>query len=74
MSAFGLCLSVVGAAMRLGMLGHLESQRLLGRMRPTLDAAMAGDPPALDEMWTGAPALEIAAMRHEPRAARLFAT
>ncbi len=73
-SAYALCAGVAGAAIRLGRIGHLDGQRLLLRLRPRIDAVLAAEPPGLDELWTGAPALEIAAMRHEPRAARLFAT
>jgi len=73
LSVFGLCSSVVGAAMRLGLLGHLDSQRLLLRVRPSIERVLATPAPPLDAAWSGAPALDIAAMRHEARTARLFA-
>lgn len=72
--AYGLCAGVCGAAIRLGKIGHLDSQRLLSSLRVRIAALLATDPPGLDELWNGAPMLEIAAMRHEPRSARLFAT
>jgi urease accessory protein len=64
---------VTGAAIRLGRLGHVQAQRLLAQARPRIAAVLAQAPPALDDIWNGAPALEIAAMRHETRSARLFA-
>lgn len=73
MSAFGQCTSVVGAGIRLGLLGHVDGQRLLSLMRGRIAAVLATEPPTLDDLWSGAPALDLAAMRHEPRTARLFA-
>jgi len=73
MSAFGQCTAVVGAAIRLGVLGHLDGQRLLLQMRGRIATLLATDPPGLEDLWNGAPALELAAMRHEGRSARLFA-
>ncbi len=72
--AYGLCAGVCGAAIRLGKIGHLDSQRLLSGLRARIATVLATEPPDLDELWNGAPLLEIAAMRHEPRSARLFAT
>jgi urease accessory protein len=73
MAALGQCIAVTGAAIRLGRLGHVQAQRLLAQARPRIAAVLAQAPPALDDIWNGAPALEIAAMRHETRSARLFA-
>jgi urease accessory protein len=74
MAAFGQCVSVVGAAIRLGLIGHLDGQKLLSRCRSSIAAIQATPPPALDDLWNAAPGLEIAAMRHEPRRARMFAS
>jgi urease accessory protein len=73
MSAFGQCTAVVGAAIRLGMLGHVDGQRLLMQMRVRIATVLTTHPPGLDDLWNGAPALDLAAMRHETRSARLFA-
>ncbi|MEO8297132.1 MAG: urease accessory UreF family protein [Burkholderiales bacterium] len=74
MAAFGQCVSVVGAAIRLGVIGHLDGQRLLSKCRSLITATQATEPPALDDLWNAAPGMEIAAMRHEPRRARMFAS
>jgi urease accessory protein len=73
MVASGLCTTVVGAALRMGLIGHTDGQRLIARARPLIARVIASPVPSLDELWTGAPALDVAAMRHEPRRARLFA-
>lgn len=73
MAGFGLSTAVAGAAIRLGRIGHLDAQRLLGRLHATLLATLATPSPPLDELWSGTPALDIASLRHEPRTARLFA-
>jgi urease accessory protein len=65
--------SLVGAALRLMPLGQLAGQRILWNTRPLiakLAAEIQGK--SEDDMWTFAPALEIAAMRHAMLDARLF--
>ncbi|TAK76572.1 MAG: Urease accessory protein ureF 1 [Aquabacterium sp.] len=74
MAASGLCTAIVGAAIRLGLIGHLDAQRLLLRARPLVEQVVRGDPPAIEDLWGGTPALDVAAMRHEARTARLFAS
>lgn len=74
MGAFGQCVSVVGAAIRLGVIGHLDGQRLLSGARSVIASIQTTQPPALYDLWNAAPGMEIAAMRHEPRRARMFAS
>ncbi len=74
MSAYGLAASIAGAAMRMGLTGHVDAQRLLAALRPAIVAVLAEPCPDPDDAWNGAPAIEVAAMRHEPRVGRLFAT
>lgn len=74
MAASGLCTAIVGAAIRLGLIGHLDAQRLLLRARPLIEQVVRGEPPAIEGLWSGTPALDVAAMRHEARTARLFAS
>src|ERR1700726_1094809 len=65
--------ALVGAALRLMPLGQLAGQRILWNIRPLiakLAAEMQGKTQA--DMWTFAPALEIAGMRHASLDARLF--
>jgi urease accessory protein len=72
-SAHTLCTGIVGAALRLGMIGHLDAQRILLQVRPVLVELLrlpAGDP---EESYAYTPHGEIAAMRHEVQDTRLFA-
>lgn len=65
--------ALVGAALRLLPLGQLAGQQILWNAS-ALIAALAEDAQGKDEddIWTFAPALEIASMRHARLDARLF--
>ena len=65
--------ALVGAALRLMSLGQLAGQRILWNIRPML-AKLATEVQGKTQadMWTFAPALEIAGMRHASLDARLF--
>jgi len=64
---------LTGAALRLMPLGQVEGQTTLARVRPAIgrlaaEAASAG----AEDMWSFAPGLEIAGMRHPALESRLF--
>jgi urease accessory protein len=65
--------ALVGAALRLLPLGQLAGQRIVWNVRPLI-AALAEEARHKNEqdMWSFAPALEIASMRHALLDARLF--
>lgn len=65
--------AVTAAAVRLIPLGQLQGQRIIRSLMPSI-AALAGraTQTGIAEMTAFAPALEIAAMRHERLEARLF--
>jgi urease accessory protein len=65
--------ALVGAALRLIPLGQLAGQRILRNITPLI-AKLAAEvqDKTQDDMWTFAPALEIAGMRHAMLDARLF--
>lgn len=73
-SAYTLCVGLLGAAVRLGLIGHIESQRSLSRLQDDIVELLAAPPPALDGMGVGTPQAEVAAMRHETQGSRLFIT
>lgn len=72
-SAHTFCVAMLGAALRLSVIGHLDGQRILLEARAVMIELL--DEPVLDvgEMYSCVPATEIAAMRHESQTARLFA-
>ncbi len=65
--------ALVGAALRLLPLGQLAGQRIVWNVRPLI-AGLAEEAQHKNErdMWSFAPALEVASMRHALLDARLF--
>jgi urease accessory protein len=72
-SAHTFCVALLGAALRLGTIGHLQSQTFLLGLRGTIARLIAAPVPAVEDMYACTPATEIAAMRHEVQSGRLFA-
>ncbi|GAB4523793.1 MAG: hypothetical protein Tsb0014_01690 [Pleurocapsa sp.] len=66
---------LLGAAIRLNVIGHLEAQQILLHLAPDLETACdraAGL--SLDDMSSCTPAIDLAQMRHRQLASRLFAS
>ncbi len=72
-AAHGLCTGLVSAAVRLGIIGHLDAQRVLTDIQPLLLELLAQTPLTLDDACGFTPMAEIAVMRHETQDLRLFA-
>jgi urease accessory protein len=72
MAAHQLCIALLGAALRLGLIGHVDAQAILTDMRPVVAAVLATEPPVLDDIGAFVPEAEISAMRHEVQDSRLF--
>lgn len=72
-AAHTLCVGLVGAALRMGVMGHLDSQAILTRARERAARILALPAPAVDYLHSNAFAAEIAVMRHEVQSSRLFA-
>jgi len=73
LSAHALSVGVVGAAIRLGIIGHVAAQSIIVATRPLIAAQLATPAAEIDRAHSFAPAADIAAMRHETQSARLFA-
>ncbi|MDB4973145.1 MAG: urease accessory protein UreF [Myxococcaceae bacterium] len=74
LSGYGLSVGIVGPALRLGIIGHVDAQRILLRQHERLEQLVQVPLPALDELSAWVPATEVASMRQEARHGRLFAT
>ncbi len=72
-SAHTLCIGLIGAALRLGMIGHLDAQKVLLKVRPVLVDLLRLPVSDINEICAYMPATEIAAMRHEMQDSRSFA-
>ncbi|MDQ3261067.1 MAG: urease accessory protein UreF, partial [Pseudomonadota bacterium] len=70
-SAHTLSLGVLGAAIRLGIIGHIDAQKILLAAHATIDNLLKVV--VDDELSSFIPASEIAMMRHEVGQSRLFA-
>jgi urease accessory protein len=70
-SAHTLCVSILGAALRLGIVGHVDCQKILSTSRSLVVEILKGPPPM--ELSSYAPQAEIAMMRHEVQESRIFA-
>lgn len=72
-SAHTACTGAVSSAVRLGIVGHLDAQRVLSGLRPQLAAVLNAPAPSLDALWSNTFAADIATMRWQRHDARLFA-
>lgn len=72
MSAYSLCVNSLGAALRLGKIGHIESQSILSNLHSIIIETKANDVPGIFEIKTYTPCIDIASMQHEIADTRLF--
>jgi urease accessory protein len=72
-SAHALCLTVIGSALRLGLIGHLDGQRCLGAQRALIASILRAPPADIERIGAFTPHTDIGSMRHETQEVRLFA-
>ena len=73
LSAYNFCVSVLGAALRLGLIGHIDCQNSLTTFRSLILEITQWPIPAIEEIHAFTPFADIASMRHEHADSRLFA-
>jgi urease accessory protein len=71
-SAHVFCVAFLSAAIRLGLIGHAQSQSILMELRKEIATILKTPPPDLQDIGAFTPHTDIASMRHETRHARLF--
>ena len=71
-SAHGLCVGLLGAALRLNIIGHIDGQKILSQLRESIADTLTGPEPSLEDANVYGPAVDIAVMRHEFQELRLF--
>ena len=72
---YGFAVSVIGAALRLGILQHLESQQIIHELRPViLESIIKNIERPISNMWQFAPGLDILQMKHEMMDSKMFIT
>lgn len=73
LSAYTFCVSVLSAALRLGLVGHIDCQKSLTKFRELIPKILAWPIPDVEEIHGFTPFADIASMRHENSDTRLFA-
>lgn len=75
MLLYGLTVSIVGAAMRLGILQHFEGQKIIHQIGPLISHTVSEniDEP-ISSIWQFAPSLDILQMKHEAMSSKMFIT
>lgn len=71
MMLYSYCVSIVGSAIRLGVISHVEGQEMLTELALDVNAKHAGDH---SEIWQLNPLAEILQMQHEKDEFRMFIT
>ena len=75
MLLYGLAVSIVGAAIRLGIIQHVEGQKIIHELGPLiLHAVLENIDRPISSMWQFAPSLDILQMKHEALSSKMFIT
>jgi urease accessory protein len=72
---YGFTVSVIGAALRLGILQHFDGQEIIHELRPViLESVLKNIDRPVSNMWQFAPGLDILQMKHEMMSSKMFIT
>ena len=72
---YGFTVSVIGAALRLGILQHFDGQDIIHQLRPViLESVLKNINRPISNMWQFAPGLDILQMKHEIMSSKMFIT
>ena len=72
---YGFTVSVIGAALRLGILQHFDGQEIIHELRPLiLESVLKNIDRPVSKMWQFAPGLDILQMKHEMMSSKMFIT
>ena len=75
MYLYGFTVSIVGAALRLGILQHFEGQKIIHHLGPViLQTVLENIDRPIANMWQFAPRLDILQMNHEAMGSKMFIT
>jgi urease accessory protein len=72
---YSFSVSIVGAALRLGMLQHFDGQRVIDELKPTISKVIkANINRPLEGIWQFAPSIDIIQISHERMSSKMFIT
>jgi len=72
---YSFSISVIGAALRLGMLNHFQGQIIVNELKPLMVSIVKENiDKSLSNMWQFAPEIDVVQMMHERLATKMFIT
>ncbi len=75
MFLYGFIVMMTGAALRLGLIQHLEGQKIIHELKPVISQTVKEySNKSLSEMWQFAPQIDIVQMSHEKMDSKMFIT
>lgn len=75
MFLYGFTVSMVGAALRLGMIQHFDSQKIIHKLKPLLaDIVKDYTDKTVEDIWQFCPQTDIFQMKHEKMSSKMFIT
>jgi urease accessory protein len=75
MMMYGFCVSVTGAALRLGMIDHIQSQKLLHKIKPKIQQTLEKFADTkINDCWQFSPRYDLIQMTHENKFSKMFIT
>lgn len=75
MLLYGFMVSVIGAALRMGIIEHFEAQKIIDELKDEISSIVQKNiKKSLDEMWQFAPELDIVQISHEKMNQKMFIT
>jgi urease accessory protein len=75
MMLYSFSVSIVGAALRLGMLQHFDGQKVIDELKPTiLNVVKANIDRPIEGIWQFAPSMDIMQISHERMNSKMFIT
>lgn len=75
MMLYGFTVSIVGAALRLGIIQHFEGQKIIHNIKPIISQTIKEySDKSLSDIWQFAPQVDITQMSHEKMDSKMFIT
>ena len=72
---YGFSTSMVGASLRLGLIDHLQSQKIIHHLKPLVKKTVENNiTKKLNEMWQFAPESDVVQILHEQKFSKMFIT
>ena len=72
---YGFTVSVIGAALRLGILQHFESQQIIHELKPVMSSVINNNLNRdYSHLWQFSPGIDLVQMKHEGMDSKMFIT